>query len=77
MDPRKEQIISDEEQLILQDKLGDALRIFAGVEQALGHVGEESTDYCMCQMLSNVLHAEIAKVFAVLTEGWKCEAFVY
>lgn len=69
--------MSEEQKLILQDKLGDALRVFAGVEQALGHVGDTSTDYYMCQMLSNVMHAEIAKVFAALPEGWECESFIY
>lgn len=63
--------------LNLQDRVGDALRVFAGVEQALGHVGEESTDYFMCQMLSNVMHEEIAKVFTVLPKDWKCETFTY
>ena len=39
--------MNDNEMLKFQDKIGDALRVFAGIEQALGHVGEESTDYMM------------------------------
>lgn len=69
--------MNDNEMLKLQDKIGDALRVFAGIEQALGHVGEESTDYMMCQMLSNVMHTEIEKVFSALPESWECEAFIY
>lgn len=52
-------------------------RVFAGVEQALGHVTDESTDYYMCQMLRNVMHDEIDKVFAAHPEPWASEIFVY
>lgn len=69
--------MNDEELLKLQDAIGDSLRTFAGVEQALGHVGDESTDYPMCQMLSGVIHSAIQDVFGALPEEWEREKFLF
>ena len=47
--------MTDEEALKLQDTIGSALSVFAGVEQCLGYVDESSTDYHMCHMLMHCL----------------------
>lgn len=54
----------------LRDALFSAIRNLTGVEQALGHVTDVSTDYDMCQMLSKVLHDEIEKIQDAIPEGW-------
>lgn len=59
------------EELRLYDCLTSAMTTFSGVEQALGHVSDVSTDYEMCQMLSGVMHAEIQKVGNALPDRWK------
>lgn len=59
------------EQLGLYDALVSAMKTFTGVEQALGHVTEVSTDYEMCQTLSGVLHSEIEKVRAAFPKCWE------
>ena len=41
-----------------------------GVEQALGHVTDVSTDYDMCQMLGKVVHDEIEKIEGAIPEEW-------
>ena len=54
----------------LRDALFSAIHNRTGVEQALGHVTDVSTDYDMCQMLSKVLHDEIEKIQDAIPEGW-------
>lgn len=61
----------ESEQLTLYDGLSNAIRAFRGVEQSLRHVGEESNDFEMCQMLSNVMNDEIAKLRGSFPEKWK------
>ncbi len=54
----------------LRDALFSAIHNLTGVEQALGHVTDVSTDYDMCQMLSKVLHDEVEKIQDAIPEGW-------
>lgn len=54
----------------LRDALFSALHGLTGVEQALGHVTDVSTDYDMCQMLSKVVHDEIGKIRGAIPEEW-------
>lgn len=61
------------EELRLYDCLMSAMATFSGVEQALGHVSDVSTDYELCQMLSGVMHAEIQKVGNAFPDVWKKE----
>lgn len=60
----------DRETFELRDALFSALHGLSGVEQALGHVTDVSTDYGMCQMLSKVVHDEIEKIQDAIPEGW-------
>ena len=53
----------------LRDALFSAIHNRTGVEQALGHVTDVSTDYDMCQMLSKVLHDEVEKIQDAIPEG--------
>ena len=53
--------MTDAEALKLQDTIGSALRVFAGVEQSLGYVDESSSDYHMSHMLADVMREEIMK----------------
>lgn len=69
--------MNDTEMLNLQDTLADALHVFAGVKQALGHVTDVSNDYDMCQMLSTVMDTEIKKVFLAVPESWEQFVFVF
>ena len=54
----------------LRDALFSALHNLTGVEQALGHVTDVSTDYDMCQMLGKVVHDEIEKIEGAIPEEW-------
>lgn len=65
------------EALILQDTVSDALHVFAGVRESLGHVTDVSNDYDMCQMLGNVMDEQIQKVFKAWPKGWDSVAFLY
>lgn len=69
--------MKDSELLVFQDTLTDALHTFAGVKQSLGHVSDVSNDYDLCQMLSNVMDAEIKKIFKALPESWDQVAFIF
>lgn len=67
--------MTDEETLKLQDTVGSALRVFAGVEQSLGYVDESSSDYHMCHMFADVMREEILKVMKAFPESWAEEVF--
>ena len=54
----------------LRDALFSAIHNITGVEQALGHVTDVSTDYDMCQMLGKVVHDEIEKIEGAIPEEW-------
>ncbi len=69
--------MTDEEALKLQDTIGSALRVFAGVEQSLGYVDESSSDYHMSHMLADVMREEIMKVMKAFPESWKEEIIVF
>ena len=47
--------MTGEEELGMIDALNSSLDKMRGVEQALWHVRDESTDYEMCHMLAGVL----------------------
>lgn len=54
----------------LRDALFSAIHNLTGVEQALGHVTDVSTDYDMCQMLGKVVHDEIEIIEGAIPEEW-------
>lgn len=54
----------------LRDALFSTIHNLTGVEQALGHVTDVSTDYDMCQMLGKVVHDEIEKIEGAIPEEW-------
>ena len=54
----------------LRDVLFCSLHNLTGVQQALGHVTDVSTDYEMCQMLSKVVHDELEKIRNAIPEEW-------
>ena len=54
----------------LRDAIYSAIHNLTGVEQALGHVTDVSTDYDMCQMLGKVVHDEIEKIEGAIPEEW-------
>lgn len=58
---------------ISSDALGNGLRGLTGVEQALGHVRDESTDYEMCQMLSSVVGSCVQSIMDAMPKGWVSE----
>lgn len=63
--------MTDTELLTFTDQLRNSLASISGVSQALSYVGDESTDYCMNQMLSDVLKSQIDQVVAACPEEWK------
>lgn len=63
--------MDEREQLRLYDALIAALKTFTGVEQALGHVSDVSSDYEMCQTLSGVLHDEVERVREAFPKCWE------
>ena len=46
------------------------LSSISGVAEALSHVGTESTDYCMCQMLANVLKDDVENTVSTCPKEW-------
>lgn len=61
------------EEMLLAEALGNGLRGLTGVEQALGHVRDESTDYEMCQMLSDVVGSCVESIMDAMPKGWASE----
>ncbi|BCA87914.1 hypothetical protein GKE55_11995 [Gordonibacter pamelaeae] len=62
--------MTEVELLAFQDQLRNSLSSISGVAEALSHVGTESTDYCMCQMLANVLKDDIEGIVSTCPEEW-------
>ena len=60
--------MTDAELLCFQDQLRNSLSSISGVAEALSHVGTESNDYCMCQMLANVLKGDIESIVSKCPE---------
>lgn len=65
--------MTDSEEMLLAEALGNGLRELAGVEQALGHVRDESTDYEMCQMLSGVDGSCVEYIMDAMPKRWIAE----
>ena len=63
--------MTDEELLSFQDRLSNALSCIAGAAQALGHVTDVSTDYCMCQMLCGVLRGQVSEIVSACPAEWE------
>ena len=59
------------DELAFEDTMRVALDKLAGVGQALGHVTDRSTDYEMCQMLSDVVMQEVNDISAACPEEWQ------
>lgn len=62
--------MTESEEMMLAEALGNSLRGLTGVEQALGHVRDESTDYEMCQMLSGVVGSYVESIMDAMPKGW-------
>ena len=62
--------MTGEEELGLIDALNSSLNKMRGVEQALWHVRDESTDYEMCHMLAGVLSECIGAVREAIPDEW-------
>lgn len=62
--------MTDVELLGFQDQLRNSLSSISGVAEALSHVGTESNDYCMCQMLANVLKGDIESIVSTCPKEW-------
>ena len=65
------------ELLAFQDQFRNSLTSISGVAEALSHVGTESTDYCMCQMLANVHKPEGVGHFLPWDLAWIREPVVW
>lgn len=63
--------MTEVELLGFQDQLRNSLSSISGVAEALSHVGTESTDYCMCQMLANVLKDDVEGIVSTCPEEWE------
>lgn len=63
--------MTDAELLCFQDQLRNSLTTISGTAEALSRVGIESTDYCMCQMLANVLKAEVEEIVTTCPQEWE------
>lgn len=63
--------MNDEELLAFQDQLRNSLSSITGASQALGHVTDVSTDYCMCQMLSGVLRDQVDEIISSCPSEWE------
>lgn len=59
-----------EEELGLIDVLNSSLSKIKGIEQALWHVGDESSDYEMCHMLAGVLSGCVGAVRDAVPDEW-------
>lgn len=62
--------MNDNEELILRDEVYTTIMCLRGVSQALGHVHDESTDYEMCQILSNVLSLQARQLIEKPPDSW-------
>ena len=58
------------ELLAFQDQFRNSLTSISGFAEALSHVGTESTDYCMCQMLANVLKDDVENIVSTSPKEW-------
>ena len=65
--------MNDNEELVLRDEVYTTIMCLRGVSQALGHVRDESTDYEMCQILSNVLDAQGRQMISRSPASWQEE----
>lgn len=69
--------MTDAEELVLGDVLTDSLRKLTGVQQALWHVRDDSTEYPMCQMLAGVVAESVNAILEVVPEEWRVERLCY
>lgn len=65
--------MTESEEMLMIEALSNGLRELTGVEQALGHVRDESTDYEMCQMLSGVVGSCVRSIVEAMPKGWLSE----
>lgn len=62
--------MTPEEELSLQDSLGINLLHLVGVQQALWHVRDDSTEYPMCHMLAETMSNSIKAIAEAMPEEW-------
>lgn len=63
--------MTPEEELKLQDSLSSNLFHLVGVQQALWHVRDDSTEYPMCHMLAEAMSNSIKKIAEAMPEEWR------
>lgn len=66
----KGMVMAETELLMFKDQLRNSLASISGVALALSYVRDESTDYCMSQMLSDVLKDQINGIVSACPEEW-------
>lgn len=59
------------EALQLQDILSTHLLHMTGVQKVLQNARDDSSDYAMCQMLSEAISNSIQKVMKAMPEEWR------
>lgn len=65
--------MTSEEELKLQDALTTSLFNLTGVQQALWHVREESSEYPMFQVLAESMSNNIKAIAEAMPEEWRKE----
>ena len=70
---KKRQAVTPEEELCLQDALGTNLLHLIGVQQALWHVRDDSSEYPMCHMLAEAMSNSIKAIAIAMPEEWRKE----
>ena len=65
--------MTPEEDLTLQDALSTNLFHMIGIQQALWHVREDSTEYPMCHMLAAALSNNVMAIIEAMPEDWSKE----
>lgn len=67
----KTMTMSNEEELKLQDALTTSLFNLTGIQQALWHVREESSEYPMFQVLAESMSNNIKAIAEAMPEEWQ------
>lgn len=65
--------MTPEEELCLQDSLDINLFHLVGVQQALWHVRDDSSEYPMCHMLAEAMSNSIKAIAIAMPEEWRKE----
>lgn len=63
--------MSNEEELKLEDALSTNLFLMVGVQQALWHIREDSSEYPLCQVLAGSLSNSLRAIVEAMPEEWQ------